>query len=106
MTDPTVYSYYDDDENVVVAGPAVKPPRRRLSSHLPVRFAPAVLASARQLAIQDGLSISAWVRWLVEQEVLRRTPAKTESNLTDWTFDGPTPETRTAPATDVVKAGV
>jgi hypothetical protein len=34
MTDPTVYSYYDDDENVAVAGLAVEPPRRgRLSSH-------------------------------------------------------------------------
>jgi hypothetical protein len=62
-----------------------------------------VLASARQLAAQDGMSISAWIRWLVEQEIMRRTPAKTKSNLTDWTFDGPTLETRTAPA-DLVDA--
>jgi hypothetical protein len=49
------------------------------------------------------MSISAWIRWLVEQEIMRRTPAKTKSNLTDWTFDGPTLETRTAPA-DLVDA--
>lgn len=97
MTDQDVYSYYDDDENVAVEGPAVAPTRRaKLSSHLPVRFSPTVLASARAFAAEDGLSISAWVRWLVEKEVMRRTPVKTTSSESGWVFDPPqAPDTRT-----------
>lgn len=57
-----------------VSGPAVALPRRRLTSYLPVRFAPDVLARARSLAVEDGMSISSWVRRLVEREVASRTP--------------------------------
>ena len=101
MTGDDVYSYYDDDRNVDVAGPAVEPPRRgRLSSHLPVRFSPAVLASARQLAVEDGMSISSWIRWLVEREIMRRTPASTKPSVSDWTFEitGSPTDTCTVPA--------
>jgi hypothetical protein len=75
-----IHNYYDDDDNVTIAPTAAtRGPARKstLSSHLPIRFAPAVLAAARRLAVVDGVSISTWVRQLVEREVQRRTPTTT-----------------------------
>lgn len=37
-----------------------------------VRFPPFMAAAARRLAGQDGMSLSAWVRGLAEQEAGRR----------------------------------
>jgi hypothetical protein len=37
-----------------------------------VRFQPGVMAMARHLAQRDGMSLSAWVRRVVEREVARR----------------------------------
>lgn len=37
-----------------------------------IRFAPSVVQQARRLAEQDGASLSAWIRRLVERELSRR----------------------------------
>jgi len=92
------------DEADVYADPAgrvpVGPPRRRqgqgkmLSGHVPVRFSPSVIAWVRALAAEDGLTVSAWIRSLVEREVDRRMPME-RSSLPYWTpaqrweFDNP-----------------
>jgi hypothetical protein len=39
---------------------------------VPVRFTPAVAAAARHIAGREGMSLSAWVRKLVDQEIGRR----------------------------------
>lgn len=85
MTNETdAYTYYDDPEKIGLAGPGVEPTRpARLSSHLPIRFQPEVLAAARRLAAEDGVSISTWIRSLVEREVLRRNHS--------WTMAGEPP---------------
>jgi hypothetical protein len=100
MSGQDVYSFYEDDENVAIEGEPVAPKRRaKLSSHLPIRFSPAVLAAARRLASADGMSVSSWVRWLVEREVVRRTPAETALSTQGNQFVPSTePETRTAKA--------
>src|SRR5215831_8198040 len=77
------------DEADVYADPAgrvpVGPPRRRqgqgkmLSGHVPVRFSPSVIAWVRALAAEDGLTVSAWIRSLVEREVDRRMPIERSS---------------------------
>ncbi len=80
VDDMNVYGYYDDPNEVQVDGPAVAPKgRAKLSSHLPIRFTPAVLDAARKFAAEDGVSVSTWVRVLVEREVLRRTPSTTQA---------------------------
>ncbi len=58
------------------------PSRRRsssavLSSHIPVRFSPALAAAVRALADQDGITVSTWIRTVVAREVQRRTPPQT-----------------------------
>ncbi len=82
-----LYTFYEDDANLAIAGPAVVPPRRgRLSAHLPIRFSPDVLDAARRFAIEDGQSISSWVRLVVEREVMRRTSTRTVSRI-DYKFE-------------------
>lgn len=39
---------------------------------IPVRFPPGLAAGARRVAEQDGMSLSAWVRKIVEREIGRR----------------------------------
>jgi len=88
--------FYDDDANLAVAGPPMSVSRRpKLSSHLPIRFTPEILQQARRCAIEDGMSVSSWVRLLVEREVTRRTPSITGPRMTDWSFHGPVPPTST-----------
>jgi hypothetical protein len=77
---------YADPANRVPAGP----PRKRttqgrmLSGHVPVRFSPSVIARIRTLAADDGLTVSGWIRAVVEREVERRMPVE-ESSLPYWT---------------------
>lgn len=51
--------------------------RRRapLTSHVPVRFSDATVLSVRELAAEDGVTVSGWIRTVVEAEVRRRQPA-------------------------------
>jgi hypothetical protein len=37
-----------------------------------VRFPPTMAANARHIAERDGMSLSAWIRRLIEQEIGRR----------------------------------
>jgi hypothetical protein len=39
---------------------------------VPVRFPPGLAAATRRAAETDGMSVSAWLRRLVEQEIARR----------------------------------
>jgi hypothetical protein len=98
MTADDTYRYYDDHD-MVTSGPPITPKRRpRLTNYLPIRFAPEYLGAARALAIEDGVSISTWVRTLVEREVLRRSPATTTtSNAGEFRLIYPAPQSMTAP---------
>jgi len=44
----------------------------RLSSHTPVRFDPETITAIRQFSDEDGVTVSAWVRRLVNREIQRR----------------------------------
>jgi hypothetical protein len=78
MDDNEADQYYSDPENLRPLGPA----RRRsggvpLTSHVPVRFSPALVAAVKALADRDGTTVSTWIRNVVTQEVQRRTPPRT-----------------------------
>ncbi len=45
----------------------------RLSEHVPVRFSGDLAAAAKRLARQDGMSVSAWVRRIVDREIAARS---------------------------------
>ena len=79
--DEMAAQFYDDPRNLEPVGGAQRPPRStaRLASHVPVRFSSSTITKVKQLADEDGLTVSSWVRRLVEREADRRLSAR---NLT------------------------
>lgn len=60
-----------------------------LSEHLPIRLTDSMLAAVHQLAHEDGMSTSAWVRRIVDSEVARRDgKCPTCGTSTVGDFDG------------------
>lgn len=59
---------------------------RRLSRHVPIRFEAEVIERAKTLAESEGLTVSSWIRRLVEQ-ALQRPPGTyndAHGNVTFW----------------------
>ena len=75
--DAAAFEYYDDPSK---REPAGEPPRHRrpraLTQHVPVRFPESTIVKVRELAESDGMSVSAWIRHAVEQEMARRGASK------------------------------
>lgn len=77
MTDDEANQHYADPENRKPAGrgrrltPASK---SSLSTHVPIRFRPETIAQVKILAREDGLSVSSWIRRVVERTVAARMP--------------------------------
>lgn len=71
--DDEMASIYSDPENRKgVGAPRKKPqPERRLTQHVPIRFSAETIGRARMLADRAGLTVSSWIRRLVEQEIQR-----------------------------------
>ena len=89
MDDKSAAEFYADPANRRMVGPG----RRRagqgrlLSNHVPVRFAASMIARIRTLAARDGLTVSSWVRKVVEREVERRMPVEQVTTTSAWTED-------------------
>lgn len=72
--DNAAAEYYNKPENRQPAGP----PRRRaagsrrLDSHVPIRFSVATISRVKEVAAEDGKTVSSWIREVVEREILRR----------------------------------
>ena len=67
----------DFDPSEIDIDPSAGKPRRRskpaLSQHVPVRFAPDLIAVVKVLAAEEGVSVSTWIRTQVEREARRRS---------------------------------
>jgi hypothetical protein len=74
MSDEEAYAYYADPDNREPAGPGRRRRTRPMSSHVPVRFAPEVIAEVKQVAQEDKKTVSSWIRDTVERELERRRP--------------------------------
>ena len=72
--DTAAAEHYELEENRRIAGPAHKrgASQKRLSNHVPVRFDAALISHVRHLADEDGLTVSSWIRAVVEREVKSR----------------------------------
>jgi hypothetical protein len=84
MKDDELAKHYEDPANRRLAGR----PRRRLnakpqtlSNHVPIRFNASTMAAVQTLAHGDGVTVSAWIRLIVERELARRVPPQTMSTL-------------------------
>jgi hypothetical protein len=80
MSDVEASDFYADPANQGVApGPAVRPPRpKALGGSIPVRFPPSSVEAIKQLADADGVTVSGWVRQVVDAELRRRQGTATQ----------------------------
>ncbi len=71
--DADAFEYYDDPANREPAtGGARRRRARTLARHVPVRFPAATIQAVRPLAQTDGMTVSAWIRRLVDSAVRQR----------------------------------
>lgn len=60
------------DEDYTPHGPGRSLNRKPLSTHVPIRFTPDVIAQVKRLAEKDRKTVSSWIRDAVEDEIERR----------------------------------
>jgi len=89
-------------ENRTPVGPRARAGQARLlTSHVPIRFRPQTIDKAKAIAERDGMTVSSWIRGVVEREVERRMPALPQTHLSEsgitWVVRSanPTGEVRT-----------
>jgi hypothetical protein len=72
--DETAAAYYENAENRRLTGPSRRRAGQapRLSTHVPIRFSAAIIERVKELAADDGKTVSSCIRDVVEGEVLRR----------------------------------
>jgi len=77
--DNAAAAYYEDPENRQLTGHASRRPGQapRLITHVPVRFSAAVIERVKELAGEDGKTVSSWIRDVVDREILRRARSRT-----------------------------
>jgi len=75
MNDAEAFEFYNDPANLVPAGPAHRRKARPLTQHVPVRFPAATIEQVKQLAEADGMTVSAWIRNVVERSLRERGAA-------------------------------
>lgn len=69
-------AFYENPDNLVAAGPGHRPVRRhaaRLSGTVPVRFSQEAIAAVKQFSDADGMTVSSWVRKVIDQEIAARS---------------------------------
>jgi hypothetical protein len=84
MTDDELAKLYEDPANRRISGRPRRPRLARsltLSNHVPVRFSTSTMAAVQTLAHSDGMTVSAWIRSIVDRELVRRMPPQTVSTL-------------------------
>jgi len=87
--DDAAAAYYEQPENLEPAGPGRRRsgPARRLTTHVPVRFSAAVIERVKELAADEGKTVSSWIRDVVDQEVLRRERSRTVGAVTQLRWE-------------------
>lgn len=54
---------------------AYRVPKGALDRHVPIRFNAEVIDQAKEIAERDGLTVSSWIRRLVERELDNHQPS-------------------------------
>lgn len=83
MDDREAYEFYLDPEHRKASGPGRKRNGPRLSTMLPVRFTPEVIEAVREIAVREGVTVSSWIRRLVDREIA--PPETVDFTLDDGT---------------------
>ena len=71
--DDAAAEYYEDPTHRRLTGSPRKRSGQapRLTTHVPVRFSATVIERVKELAAEDGKSVSSWIRDVVDREVTR-----------------------------------
>lgn len=72
MSDDEAAAFYRASASLPT-GERVTPKKIRLSGHVPVRFSESTIGEVKRLAALDGVSVSTWIRQLVDKAVRART---------------------------------
>jgi hypothetical protein len=80
MSDEEAFEHYKDPENRKPDDGIYEVPKQVLTRHVPIRFRPQTIAKAKALAERDGMTVSSWIRGVVEREVERRMPAPPQTH--------------------------
>jgi hypothetical protein len=77
--DDAAAAHYEEPQNRRLTGRGRKRSGQvpRLTTHVPVRFSAAVIERVKELAGEDGTTVSSWIRDVVNQEILRRERTRT-----------------------------
>jgi hypothetical protein len=91
MNDEEAFEHYKNPDNRKPVDGVFEVPKRVLSRHVPIRFRPQTIAKAKAIAERDGMTVSSWIRAVIEREVERRMPAppqthRSETRTTTWVF--------------------
>lgn len=90
--DCAAHLHYANPTNRSLTGPARRITRpQRYTQHVPIRFRAETIDQAKELAERDGLTVSSWIRRLVERELAQQTPAPSPGTHasaagTNWTW--------------------
>lgn len=91
MSDEEAFEHYKNPDNRKPGAGSYEIPKRALSRHIPIRFRPQTIAKVKAIAERDGMTVSSWIRAVIEREVERRMPAppqthRSETRPTTWQF--------------------
>jgi hypothetical protein len=77
--DDAAAAYYEDPEHRRLTGRGRKRSGQvpRLSTHVPVRLSATVIERVKEIAAEDGKTVSSWIRDVIDQEILRRERSRT-----------------------------
>jgi hypothetical protein len=86
MKDDELAKHYEDPANRRLAGRPKRRPMKTaapqtLSNHVPIRFSAGTMSAVQTLAHGDGMTVSAWIRSIVDRELARRLPPQTMSTI-------------------------
>jgi hypothetical protein len=102
MNDKEAFEHDENPDDRKPADGLFEVPKRALSRHVPIRFRPQTIEKAKIIAERDGVTVSSWIRGVVEREVERRMPASPQTHLsesdTTWRvvqYTNPTEEVET-----------
>jgi hypothetical protein len=82
-SDEDSVAFYADPKNQQTTGRAVRRAGKALSTHVPVRFSPDMIAAVKRLADRDHMTVSAWIRRVVAREIERRLQPETRLDPTE-----------------------
>jgi hypothetical protein len=70
--DAAAAAFYADPDNRSTTGESAAGPTNRLSAHVPIRFSPSMISGVKRAADEDGMTVSSWIRAIVERELRHR----------------------------------